>query len=264
MIESLENLGLDPERVKRLRDASFGLGRGYEARLASVENKAEQELLRFAAATHYRRAAAHSLLLGEPDFAGKLFAIAAVSYTRAGSAYGAFLENLSREPTQAEQRWSQEPRNAGDVFFLWGRTDMDDAFVQVDERRLRLRGTLERFRTERIGVLGMPITVYLDVFDSLMSPGHGRSLEESLLPIVSAYSVALRRARSDRYHWTRLAIPFHPAEPDVVALLVAVGRALRRRDDSLYRALGVLPLGSNVFRLLRGVLTDYDAWGAEH
>ena len=79
-------------------------------------------------------------------------------------------------------------------------------------------------------------------------------------PIVAAYSAAIGRAREDRYHWKRLATPFHPVEPDVIGILLAASRALGAGKQSLARMLAAMPVSDDAGALLRGSLGQFGAW----
>src|SRR5258708_27123415 len=94
MLEGLHDLGLDPDRVQRQRDAAVGIARAYSARAAASEGARGRELSLYAGATNFRRAAAHSLLLGETSQAEELFQQAAATYLAVGASYGHFIGNL--------------------------------------------------------------------------------------------------------------------------------------------------------------------------
>jgi hypothetical protein len=275
MLEGLPELSLDPERVRRQRDASFGLGRAYSARATALEVTGDRELSLYAAATNFRRAAANSLLLGETNRAGELFHQAAVTYLAAGAAYGVLIENLGygQRPGEdsvvegREDPWLEGPREAADVYALWGTTAGRHGPAWPDAGAVRFRRQLETYRTERVGILGLPVALHLEVFDSLTRSGDHAgegAVQEAVFPILAAYAAAILRYKSDRYHWTRLAVPFHPVEPDVIAMLVAVNRILSLRRESVGRIITALPIGHDALLLLRGALEQYRAWGNEN
>ena len=77
-----------------------------------------------------------------------------------------------------------------------------------------------------------------------------RNLHTALLPFVQAYSSALERAKRDRFHWERLAMVFHPIEPDVVGLLAMIRSALRRIPVSHIDFLDGLPISHDALTVL--------------
>ena len=54
-----------------------------------------------------------------------------------------------------------------------------------------------------------------------------------LLPFLNAYEVALETARSKRYHWSRLLMPFHPVETDILSVLATSNLWFKRRKLKL-------------------------------
>jgi hypothetical protein len=113
-------------------------------------------------------------------------------------------------------------------------------------------------------VLGLPVGIYLELFDSLaLSPRNAteEAVREAIFPFLGAYAAAVRRCRSDQYHWTRLTTPFHPVEPDVLGTLVALNSGLTARQASLRGIITGLPIGTDALKLLSGTLRQFGAWG---
>lgn len=119
MIETLEGLGLEPGRVRGLRDACVGLGRGYLRSVESQEGETPRQTRLIAAGTNLRRAAAHSLLLGDSDRSRSLFGEAARAYAMAGAAYGAFVATLAEQTPRSDQFELPTPDHPSDVWRLW-------------------------------------------------------------------------------------------------------------------------------------------------
>lgn len=264
MIEELQSLGLDSRRILRLREGSVGIGRAYLHDTDSREGTSAREVAVLAAATNLRRAGAHSLLLNDVNSGRQYFQEAAMAYLAADSMYGLFLQALGKTDIKARNYLVQAPRQPSDMFWLWSPEHFRVSDVAEDRSLLMFRKGLESFRTESVGVLGLPVAMYLDLFDSLTGPSEGDvsgiAISEALFPIVSVYSAAVRRAREDHYHWTRFATSFHPLEPDILGVLVTASRALRTTNRSLSEMLDKLPLRDDVHSLLRGGLGQYDEW----
>lgn len=270
MIETLERLGLQPSRVRAMRDACAGIGRGYLRGVESQEDAADRQIGLVAAGTNLRRAAAHSLLLGDTDQGLSLFRDAARAYTVAGAAYGAFVETLAQQRHPGNQFELPTPKHPADVWRLWS---PDVAFGsagrwsdEIFQKIARFRRDMDVYRTERVGLLGLPVATYLELFDAAIASVRDtgeHALREALLPILAAYAAAVKRCREDRYHWLRLALPIHPVEPDVLGILLALDAWLRTRQASITRLITDMPVGSDALTLLRGSLKQYGVWHAQ-
>jgi len=261
VIEALKHFHIDPERVRRERDAAASIGRAY--RDTKAFSDADRELLQYAAATQFRRAGAHSLLLDDVKRAREQFHEAAKIYFESRIAYGSLIERLAySEPAPPLERDEVHVR-ASDAFYLWDSAASRDRNIEIN---MSLRRRLEPYRADAIGVFGIPAGVYLDVYDAVrraqdLKREVGLSLiAEAALPLLSAYEVAVRRARADHFHWQRLAMPIHPVEPDVVALLVALDSSMKQMETSVSAVIGRIPLSEDTNSLLRESLREYDAW----
>jgi hypothetical protein len=219
---------LDEGRVRQLRDVSAAIGHAYHKAMGRGERDYSQNA-GVIAATYLRCAAANSILLDEFRQSAEFFAEAARLYDHAGSPYGTLMDAL------AGQYMADSPRHnfgtsAQSVYVLV--SALGDERAVPPEYLLQLRKELDEFRGTRTGVLAIAIDHYLDLFDALhnMIDAEARLslLREALLPFVHSYSVALRRARRDKFHWTRLAMVFHPVEPDIIGMFVIVANALTR------------------------------------
>ena len=247
----------DYNRIRRLRKAAVSIGRAHLRMSKSTDNSLNRELALFAAATTLRRAAAHSLLIGQIDMARSHFSEAATVYLQAESTYGVFLSNLGQGET--DDYPLEGPRFASDVFWLWNSRYLRARHLTEADPLRTFRKRLDGYRTEGVGILHIPVAVYLDLFDSLVDASED-AVAAALLPIVAVYSAAIRRAREDRYHWTRLATPFHPVEPDIVGILLAAGQVLQARGKSLVRIMNGLPITRDALILLQNSLDLYGIW----
>jgi hypothetical protein len=54
-----------------------------------------------------------------------------------------------------------------------------------------------------------------------------------LLPFLNAYEIAIETACSRRYHWSRLLMPFHPVEADILSVLATSNLWFKRRELNL-------------------------------
>ncbi len=244
MLEWAKENGIDLERLHRQREVLVHLGLVYRNEAKSSEKVEVHELLLLAAATNYRRAGAR-----------KYFYEACTIYRTLKSPYAFLLENLS-ERNSAERAWSEEISEVNSVYYLW--RSFDVKAVQTLEVS---REPLESFRTKRIGVLGIELGAYVDLFESVSNKeSKDDQIRETLLPILTTYALAVKRAMRDRYHWTRSIAAFHPAEPDVLALLVSLDNRLTVRESSVAHLIQGLPIDPALHSLLRGTLGQFNAW----
>ncbi len=152
---------------------------------------------------------------------------------------------------------------SSDIFWLWSSGHLRESAGPQSERIGVFRRRLDAYRTESVGLLGMPVVAYLDLFDALVyAPDDiaADAVAKASFPIVAAYAAAVRRARQDHYHWIRLATPFHPLEPDVIGMFLVTSRSLKSKNHSLARIFSGMPIADDALGLLRDSLRQYDAW----
>jgi hypothetical protein len=116
----------------------------------------------------------------------------------------------------------------------------------------------DEFRGKHLGVFAIPLEQYLDLFDALYLATQELDMElhgvrQAVLPFIQTYSLALKRARRDTFHWQRLAMIFHPVEPDIVGLLAMTTWALGRRHVSYSDLLEGLPVSHDAVDILIAV-----------
>lgn len=259
MIGNLADFGFNSSDIERQRKAEAGLGRAYVS--ASHEHP-DRTLILLAAGTRFRTAAANSLLLGEPEMARDLFQQSAHAYIAAGSPYGFLMQQLGTE-ADAEPLRHASYRPADDVFRLWARAH-SQTFGMAEAPRA-LRHELLLYRTEPVGALGLPVGFYLNLFDAIDVVRESKSLEalkQALLPLIGIYAAGVTQGNRDRYHWTRLITRFHPAEPEVVAVLISLAPEFKARRTSVVNFIMTLPIGEPSLQLLVAVLSLYrvTAW----
>ena len=83
------------------------------------------------------------------------------------------------------------------------------------------------------------------------------------MPLLGAYSAAIERLQLNRFHWQRLVAPLHPAEPEVMAVVVSVNTLLIGRGTSLEDELEYLPMGQSARTIVTGFLAHYHTRGME-
>ena len=226
------------DRVERLRDACAAVGRSF---YSSAEKRTDRQYAHYenaVAATYFRRAAAHSVLLDDFQTACKYFGKASRCYGLAEMPYGILMEVLCGAHTD-DSSWGKVTESPQEVYKLIADLGMKKG--TLDEVR-KSRHKLDDFRGKNLGVLAIPFDQYLDLFDALYlateNPKSGlRRVRQAVLPFVQTYSSALQRAKRDTFHWERLAMVFHPVEPDIVGLLSmtisALGKSRVSHSDLL-------------------------------
>jgi hypothetical protein len=261
--ELLKDLHIDPELVDRDREMCAGMAKAHEryAREAP-ESDEERRFLHFmAAATEYRRAAAHSVLLSDRDTSIEMFRRAGMAYARVGRPYALMMFWCSDDVHSVldyarKLGWAKRTEPTQLAYMLLSYAAGLDA--QNHESFETLSAALTTSRNSPIGVLGISIGSYVDLARALMvnEPMFPR-VTEMLMPFLVPYSSALRRCMEDEYHWQRMAFPFHPAEPDTLSVLFCVEATLRwRQQPSLLAKLEGMPLGAVATKLLYAAVRE--------
>jgi hypothetical protein len=268
----LKEANLDPQRIEKDMTVSRDLAVGYETWAPKLEG-AEAETAFAISASFYRRAASHALLLGHYGPQGKsremdasqLFSRAASVYARLGMPYARFIAVLKEGSGSSLGSIEQleHPENVQpEMIYLLLAEAMSPRKADRGARSMSrvIRTNLEAFRSHPIGLLGFRIGSYLDLVDSLDKDASQRSVsfEEAALPFVEGYNSAVRQAMHNDYHWRRLSMPFHPAEPDVFAVLLSLDRAMRASDKgNILAMVDSMPLAWESKSFLSGILVDY-------
>lgn len=269
-IEFLRELRLRPERIVRDLDISVGLARTYQQR---TEDRREDETNALSvAATYFRRAAANALLLGRYTDAKGLFLEAAFTYQRLSLPYSVVVAALSSEGRSITERLTYRWLSAYADHEIVERAVPQLAYVVLAQltfvessrqmpfdRLVRVRRSLDPYRLRPLGVLGVSVGTLLDLSDSLVPDMGQRRIEltEAMAPLFGAYNAAIRQTMQNHYHWERLALPFHPAEPDVYGVLTLADTAIRIRSDfSLQRFIEQASIARESKYLLSTILEE--------
>lgn len=250
---------VDPERVSRLRDVSAGLGKAYYARLQSDE-RVDHRLTAIIAATYFRRSAAHSLLLAETGAASEMFLMASQAYEKHYPSYSVVMSVLARQGAVSFPRILHMTSSGQMIYPMLLALHLHERYL---EHLIGLRHHVDSFRGERLGVLAIPVETFIEVFDVLRKGIESKELDRgrlntALLPFVESYASAFVRAKRDTYHWSRLATPFHPIEPDIVGSLLLIKHILTRLEVPIEKVIARLPVAREPLSVLQHVLSLYD------
>lgn len=234
----LERLFLSRATIVRDMDVCVGLARAYQE---SSNNSQDRDTVIALSASHFRRAASHALLLGNYQQAQDYFRQAAIAYNSLNSPYSIAMATLSAEGHEFNHwiydwfDFEGQPSYSYHqlAYILLMQSSITN--LDVSYRRIRdMRISLEPYRSQPFGTLGFSTSIAIDLIDGL-NPNldTGRfELTEVILPIFVTYSSAIRQAISNRYHWKRLLLPFHPAEPDIFSIALMTDNTLRTRFDT--------------------------------
>jgi hypothetical protein len=223
-----EPLRLKPSFIENDREFLINAAtRGAEG-ARSIEDPELRRRAFVIAATNFRRAGAHSLLLGEFDAARKMFGSSAHAYYDARFPYATMMEILagpsgwrfddSTPLTRHSQGFEDLPHQR--VYDLVAAAIVpgmrDEAFSAARNFSLP--------RSIPLGVLGIPLGDFVDLATALAT---GEGVRQAVTPFLQTYNRAIERAAANTHQWDHLAMAFHPAEPDIVSVLHCV-RASRR------------------------------------
>ncbi|HWB85011.1 MAG TPA: hypothetical protein VG675_12775 [Bryobacteraceae bacterium] len=260
MREILGEVHLDPEFLGD--DTEFHTWTGY-AYLASAEGLEDRRQFRercVIAATNLRRAGAHLILLDDFREAQGLFKAAGRAYMAAGLPFSAVMMGLAgaeRENTTLSP-WLEHLAQAPHWFVkqLVYSLLVDTANQALPRESGQFEGAVRELRAIRgamVGTYGLTVGDYLDLAASF-DYENGSRVMEALIPFLTAYNNAMRRAMADAYHWEHLMMPFHPAEPDLVGPIFIAGHAMKVRERYLREQLRQFPLHFLTRGVLDGVL----------
>lgn len=268
---NLPELGIDYDSIERDAEVSLGIG-GYYLNESRGHRDDGPEIPLMAAATAFRRAGSHYLLLNKKAESRKAFGKAARAYDEAGNAYGYALLALSsdtielRSPNEyldesVAQIKSATERSEGLSGRLNPRPDprgrVFASMAVAAERRHRQRveasgripdqGRFEALRFKPYGILGQPLSNFVRIAtlaasipvestrgnDMYKDDQLRRKANQALRPMVMLYRRAFEQARSKEHLWRYLRMPFHPAEPDIIGPLAMVSAPLSEAGVNL-------------------------------
>lgn len=243
---------LDPEIISLEHRFTKGLGTAHLQAAQEFEDPLRRFDHRAFAATNFRRAAADAVLLNDFDSAQNLFVQAGKVYSTMRMPYALLMFELAGATEIAEDfcgdlmehEWQSKEQyqtriNKQHVYTLLFYTaeigGWNGGFPE------RILSEFESSRPAPVGVLGLPVGAYLNLSSALLE-GEQTSIEEALLPFLTAYNSAILQASASVHHWRQMALPLHPAEPDLLAVLVLSHIALQSRQRSVIEILGRMPL----------------------
>lgn len=251
MKEIAQELGIDVELVARDLDFHRCVGRGYLSQVEHEKRPERWEVVVFAA-TAFRRAGSHALLLDQVDLATELFADSAKCYDRLHRPYSAMMWSLAGnlgsastssersllEFVQSEGRYPSE--RFGQLAYsllVEGATRIVEPQAETNQefigRFRRAASELAALSTSPLGMMGIPIASHLHLATSMEEQADLNDVQYFVSPFLNAYELALETARSKRYHWRRLLMPFHPVEPDILSVLLVSNTWFKRRGLKL-------------------------------
>ena len=251
MKEIAQELGIDVELIQRDLDFHRGVGRGYLSQIEHEERPERSEAVAFAA-TAFRRAGSHAVLLDETELATELFADSAKCYDRLHRPYAAMMWSLARNlglaSTSADRSLLEFDRSEGRYpsersgqlaysLLVEGVTRPPEPKANTSQeyegRFRRAVSEISALSTTPLGIMGIPIASHLQLATSMEEQGEPHDVQYFLTPFLNAYELALETARSKQYHWRRLLMPFHPAEPDILSVLSVSSAWFKRRGLKL-------------------------------
>jgi hypothetical protein len=268
--EQLADMRLEVETILLDRRFCEGLAFAYLRSAERVESSDRRHTHLAFAATNFRRAAAHATLLDDVASAKKLFSEAARVYARFSMPYSVMMSTLAGSIDEAQatfdemlQEFTSTLEKAPPLLqrqwvyiLLFGAVSLNPN----RQREFNVEGVLEGVRRELqasgkspVGILGLPVATYLSLAVALAGSGD-ISPQEALLPFLSAYNDALRQASLNILHWGKMMLPFHPAEPDILSILVVSHLALKKRNGSVFQLLDGFPLAWPSRLILQGAL----------
>jgi hypothetical protein len=274
--EIAHELEIDVELVARDLEFHRGVGSGYFSHIEQYSEKRRWEPIAFAA-TSFRRAGSHALLLDKVKLAIEMFAKSADCYERLHRPYASMMWSLARN-LQSASKFSErslvefvvsEGRYPSERFnqlvyplLVESVTEADEQHTPAtQERNLRFKrvvSELNAFSTAPLGMMGIPMASYLTLAESIETNATPQDVEYLLLPFLNAYEVAVLTARSKTYHWRRLLMPFHPVEPDILAVLSLANTWFKRRNQVLTDFIRKRSESRIASRLLSDVLERVD------
>jgi hypothetical protein len=282
MREFLRELGFDLELVERACTVQRGIGAAYLKMSSDEENASRRhDYLEFGASC-LRKAAAHAILIDEQRLSQDLFNRCAEAYAQLNRPYALMMWSLGKNQRSAQryfrQTWfppdeRERPMPAGmreqysySLLFqsageaLERGTDFSEEQVQFREPnqqrfvRQRVELELEAAAASPTGILGIPVIHYLTLSRALGYERNRESILEGLFPFIAVYDLAVRTAKAKKDHWTKLRLPFHPVEPDILAVVSLVSEVLKAEGASLSSLLNDYPISSDSRTLLQEAL----------
>jgi hypothetical protein len=282
MKELLAELGFDLELVGRACTIQRGIGLAYLKMASDEDNSSRRhDYLEFGASC-LRKAASHAILIDDQPLSQRLFNRCAEAYAQLNRPYALMMWTLGKSQDSArryfKETWyppdeRERPTLAGlreqysySLLFHSTRepvgheTDFNEIRAgskkpsQEDYIRQRIESELEATAASPTGILGIPVIHYVNLSRTLRDERTEGPILESLFPFIATYDLAVRAAKTKREHWRTLRLPFHPVEPDVLAVVSLVNDVLSAQDVSLSRLLNNYPISSDSRAILQAAL----------
>jgi len=282
MRDLLSKFGFDVELVERSCVIQRGIGSAYLRMAGDEPNSSRRhDYLEFGASC-LRKAASHAILIDDQRLSEKLFNRCAEAYAQLNRPYALMMWLLGKNQESARrylsETWSppderERPMLAGMreqysyslLFESAGQPIEPDRdfgeerarFVELNPEqtvRQRIELELEASAASPTGILGVPVIHYVNLSRTLRYERNVGSILESLFPFIAIYDLAVRTAKAKSEHWRTLRLPFHPVEPDILAVVSLANDVLRREEVSLSRLLNDYPISSESRALLQGAL----------
>lgn len=270
MRDFLHDLGFDLGMVERACEVQRGIGAAYLKLSSEEQNPSRRyDYLEFGA-TCLRKAAAHAILIDDQRLSQRLFNRCAEAYARLNRPYALMMWSLGKNQQAAqryfEDTWSppderERPMPVGlreqysySLLFQAAGGALDRGTNSFQERTPSMERSQERWVRQRIeseleaaaasptGILGIPVIHYITLSRALNFESSRESILEALFPFIAIYDLAIRTARAKGEHWRRLRLPFHPVEPDILAVVSMVSDVLNARNASLFKLLEAYPI----------------------
>jgi hypothetical protein len=252
MYDRLNELDVDPEIARNECDFCLGLGYALSGGGPDPHWREESGNSLWRAASNFRRAGATALLLDDAERSDEAFRQAATLYQQFGSPYMFLMAGLA-------SRWTESEFSGHGGFDHFQTGGAEDVYLSLggaagvhggDDEDHVIR---EVYAGAPVGILGIPVSAHAALTAALRNGDTSDgALAAALMPFIAAFDSALRFGMANRYHWRRLALPFHPAEPDVLGVLVLAQMSLLRNRRRLQPALDRIPISP----LAQGIIED--------
>ena len=282
MRELLTKFGFDVELVERACVIQRGIGAAYLKMSREEKNPSRRhDYLEFGASC-LRKAASHAILIDDQRLSENLFNRCAEAYAQLNRPYALMMWLLGKNQESARrylsETWSppderERPMLAGMreqysyslLFESAGEPiDQDNRFGEKRARskepnqgesvRQRIESELEAAAASPTGILGIPVIHYVNLSRTLRYERNVGSILQSLFPFIAIYDLAVRTANAKSEHWRALRLPFHPVEPDILAVVFMVNDVLNAQNVSLSKLLNEYPIYFVSRALLQGAL----------
>jgi hypothetical protein len=271
MREALGDLQLDAEVVKRSMTVQRGMGTAYANMAAREDGDYNRDELISFTATCFRRAGAHAILSDEISVSHEMFAQAGNHYARLRKPYALMMWTLAGNKVLgndflkivvpfAEDRQNHMPsglRRQSVYSLLYYSTANEQEQGQFREFQFNPQLVTEELHSMNAlptGVLGIPVIHYIALATALRVRYDAKAILEAVFPFIATYDIAFRTAQSKRLHWRNLRLPFHPAEPDILAIISLTSRVLVELRVRLADMLDDLPISFGSRMVLQSFL----------